>query len=346
MRYGSRPSTLVECLAFVLGKVPRPVLDVMVGPLQAHALVAAERTGVLRVLGEAPATTTAIARACRVDDECLGLLLRVLRAMGYTDVARGEWRLTARGERYFGKRPGESYHAFVDYTAEQLRMMTRLEKVLRTGQGIEFHQHQSPEVAASYQRAMLENAQGFAWFVVEHLPVPPGARTCLDLAGGHGLVGAALCRRHPPLRSTVLDRPEAIATARQIAADLGHADLVTFREGNVLEDDFGTDADVVLLCNILHHFRVDRIRDILDRVRRALRPGGVVGIFELETPAEDAPPEAAADAFALYFRLTSNSRCFRGDDYERWLGEAGFATARTIRRVTMPSRMLVVAEAR
>ena len=78
-------------------------------------------------------------------------------------------------------------------------------------------------------------------------------------------------------------------------------------------------------------------------MRRALVKGGTVGIFDIETPADTSAADAAGDVFALYFRVTSTSSCFRGDDYVRWLGDAGFSDAKVVRSVKMPSRMLVVA---
>ena len=43
MRYGTIPKGLKERLATVLGVVPYPMLDVLIAPLQARALIAAER---------------------------------------------------------------------------------------------------------------------------------------------------------------------------------------------------------------------------------------------------------------------------------------------------------------
>jgi ubiquinone/menaquinone biosynthesis C-methylase UbiE len=152
-----------------------------------------------------------------------------------------------------------------------------------------------------------------------------------------------LCRRHPSLRSLVLDRKEALPTARQIAAARHHDDVVSFREGDLLHDDFGDRTfDVALLCNILHHFPAETNKLILQRVRRALKPGGTVGIFDIETPADDARPDAAGDAFALYFRITSSSSCYRAADYVDGLREAGFSKSDVVRSIKMPSRMLVV----
>src|SRR5262249_43318988 len=153
-----------------------------------------------------------------------------------------------------------------------------------------------------YQAAMLENARGYGWFIAERMPVPRGATQCIDIAGSHGYVSAALCRRHRGLRATVIERRGALGIARPLAADGGHADLVLFREGDVLSDSFGADVDVALLCNILHHFSADVNRNILRRVHTALKPGGTVGIFDIETPAAESRSDAAADALALYFR--------------------------------------------
>jgi hypothetical protein len=55
-----------------------------------------------------------------------------------------------------------------------------------------------------------------------------------------------------------------------------------------------------------------------------------------------AAPDAAADAFSLFFRICSTSACFRGADYEEWLDGAGFSRVHTVRSIRMPSRMLAV----
>jgi SAM-dependent methyltransferase len=323
-------------------KVPVPVVDVIVAPIQTRALIAAERVGLLAALSEGGATLGALAERLTLDAECLGLVLRTLRAMDYVERRGDEWRLSRQGARYFGKGARESYHAFVAYGAPNWSMIDQLEEVLRTGKGIDFHATHTPEEWHTYQRAMLENASAFAWFVAEHLPVPAGAERCLDLAGAHGFVSATLCARHPGLSATVFDLPAALNTARGLAEERGYADKVSFREGDLVRDPYEPDQDVALLCNILHHFPIETNQAILRKVYAALKPGGVVGIFDIETSDPAAAPEAVADAFTLYFRITSTSSCFRGVDYERWLNACGFRSVRTIRSMKMPARMLVV----
>lgn len=342
MRYGATPRNFGEWMAFRLGKVPVPILDVVLAPVQMRALVAAERAGVLRRLARGGATTSVLAKELSLDGECLRLTLRVLRSMGYAELSGERWELSAFGRRHFGERAEESYAAFVEYGAPQWEMIARLDDVLKTGEGVDFHDTQSEADWDSYQRAMFENARGFSWFVRENLPVASGARRCLDVAGSHGWVGVDLSRAHAGLRTTVLDRKEAIARAGPIADANGYGAEVDFEAFDLRKDEFPPGADVALLCNILHHFSADENRDTLKRLKRALAPGASVGVFEIETPADDAPPDAAGDGFALYFRITSTATCFRGDDYASWLTEAGFAEVRVVRSVRMPSRMLAI----
>ena len=345
MRYGTIPKGLKERLAVGLGLVPYPMLDVLVAPVQARALIAAERARVFDALGEKPSTTAELAARLALDLSCLDLVLRLISSMGYVKGRSGEWSLTRLGRKHFGPGAPNPFGDFVAFGAPQWGWISQLDEVLTTGRGVEIHRTLNGADWDLYQRAMAEGARDFADFVARELPVPRGARLCLDVAGSHGLVGAALCRAHPGMKSVVLDRPEAIPEARRLADLLGIADVVSFREADLLQDDYGEGADVVILANILHHFTPDVNLQILARARKALRPGGSVGIFDIEAPRQGAPPEAGGDAAALFFRITSNSACFSGDEYVDWLGRAGFTRARPVRSVRLPSRLLVVGRA-
>lgn len=343
MRYGTIPRGLKERLATWLGFVPYPMLDVLIAPLQTRALIAAERASVFRLLAERPATTADIARRLSLDASCLDLVLRLLVSMGYVGRKGDAWSLSRLGRKHFGPAALNPFGDFVAFGSPQWNWIGSLDHVLRTGRGVEIHRALSPEDWNLYQRAMAEGARDFESFIVENLPVAQGARLCLDVAGAHGRVGAALCRAHHGLHSVVLERKEAIPEALRLAGEAGMSDVVSFRECDILEADYGEDADVVVLANILHHFTPEVNARILERAKRALRRGGSVGIFDIEAPRPDAPPEAAGDAAALFFRITSNSGCFSGDDYVRWLRAAGFERASVARSLRLPSRLLAFA---
>jgi ubiquinone/menaquinone biosynthesis C-methylase UbiE len=342
LRYGVIPTRAVEWLALLLRQVPHPMLDAVIAPLQTRTLIVAQRSGLLTRL-QTPAPLAVLARELSLDEQCLGMVLRVLRSMRYASERKGQWQLSALGRRFFGQAASQPCGALVEHAFSQWRMLEQLETVLHTGRGVDYHDHQSPEDWDAYQRAMLEVAQQFAWFVADHVPVARGATRCLDLAGSHGFVGAAVCRKHRGLRATVLDRAEALPHAQKLAAEYGYDELVRFEVGDLRALALDGEVDVALLNNILHHFSEHENRQILSRVFTSLKPGGSVGIFDFETPDPAASADAAGDGLALYFRISSTSACFRGADYVRWLEQAGFSAPRCVRSVRLPSRVLVVA---
>jgi SAM-dependent methyltransferase len=96
----------------------------------------------------------------------------------------------------------------------------------------------------------------------------------LDIGGSHGYYSVVICRRHPGLRSVVLDLPQAIRHAAPLLAREGMGDHVVHRAGDATTDDFGTATfDLVYVANAVHHFDEPTNRDLARRAARALRPG-------------------------------------------------------------------------
>jgi len=345
VKFGVIPTSLIERLALWTGKVPVPVLDALVGPLKARCLMAATTTGVFEAMRDGTHTVRDLASRCQVDATALELLLRSLVVFDYAAQHGDGFALSALARRTVLHDSPQSLVGYIAFNYSQWRFMEGLEVLLRSGRGVDFHRTmESPEEWRAYQRAMLEFARFDAPVLAARVPVPAGARDLLDLGGSHGLMGAAICRRHPPLRSTVLDLPQAIVHARPLAAGERLDDVVTHQVGDLLHSDLGRDRDVVLLSQILHHFTPEVIAAVLRRVHRAARAGGVVAIWEMEAP-KSGTPAGSGDVPALYFRLTSTSGAFHGDDYATWLRDAGFEGIRIARPALSPGNVLVTGRA-
>jgi hypothetical protein len=172
---------------------------------------------------------------------------------------------------------------------------------------------------------MLEMARQLGPLVARLVPVKPDARSLLDIAGAHGLFGALICREHPPMRSLVLDLPDAVEPCRRLAHEEGIDDVVTHRGGDALTDDLGDGHDVVFLGNILHLFKPAQIEPLLGRVKSALSPAGTIAIWDMRRPERDEPPNIVGDAYSLFFRVTCAARCYTTSEYLDWLEAAGFS---------------------
>jgi SAM-dependent methyltransferase len=343
MRYALRPENLRERAALATGSVPRPVIDVLVPLLTARAIMAGVEHGVFANLADGPLTLAELGARCRADGAALGLLLRVLVAAGYLDLRGDRFSLSpGTGTRLV---PGSSsdLSSYVEFGAVQWNLLGQLETLVATGRGLDLHRLLPEGDAAwsAYHRAMLDLARPVARLFARAVPVPRGATTLVDLGGSHGLFGAALCRAHPPLRSTVFELPASVDAARAVTEQAGIADVVTHVAADMTSAPLGRDVDVVLLCNVLHHHPPDDVDGLLARISGALKPRGTLAIWETELPDPSAPPELLGDALALYFRLTSSADPLTPAAIARTLERQGFVEIGTRRFLRAPGRVLI-----
>ncbi len=112
--------------------------------------------------------------------------------------------------------------------------------------------------------------------------------------GGHGLFGIQVALTNPAAQVVGLDWGNVLEVARENAAKAGVADRYTTIEGSAFEVDFGSDYDLILLPNFLHHFDHATNVQLLKKAGAALKPNGVIATVE-EVPNDDrvTPPIAA-----------------------------------------------------
>jgi 2-polyprenyl-3-methyl-5-hydroxy-6-metoxy-1,4-benzoquinol methylase len=174
-----------------------------------------------------------------------------------------------------------------------------------------------------FARSMAPMMAPAAEAIAKHMDAAPPAKV-LDIAAGHGLFGIAIARHNPDAQIFALDWAAVLEVAKENAAKAGVAERYHTIEGSAFEADFGSDYDLILVTNFLHHFDPPTCESFLKRVRAALKPGGRVVTLEM-VPNEDriSPPVAAA------FSLIMLAGTERGDAYtfaelDRMLRNAGF----------------------
>src|SRR6266545_2165701 len=304
MNFGVIPETFLERVALWRRLVPIPILDLLFGPLKARTIMAGVRLGVFEALRDQSRTAAELADALRLDRVAIELLLRALTHVQYLEERKARYGLSPLARRTMVAGAPTELAGYARWNETQWRLLDQLETLARTGRGVDFHETLRDQQAwGHYQTAMLEVARFDAATLVRLTPIPAGATRLIDLAGGHGLLGAAICRRRPPMRSTVIDLPQALEHSRALAREAGHSDLVDYREGDLLNDP-PRESDVALLANILHHFCPTQVTALLGRVRDVLRPGGTVAIWELESPRSGSRVDHG-DLVALFFRLSA-----------------------------------------
>ena len=116
----------------------------------------------------------------------------------------------------------------------------------------------------------------------------------LDIAAGHGLYGIAFAKQNPQIEVTAVDWPNVLELAKQNAESAGVAERFQTNPGSAFDVDYGTDYDLVLLTNFLHHFDAETCQMLLRKVHASLKDGGRAATLEF-VPNEDrvTPPQAA-----------------------------------------------------
>ncbi len=343
MRLYLKSANPAEWLALRSGAVPVAAAEAWGGMALSGVLIAAVRTGLAGRLALGEATAAELAADLRLDPLPTRLLLDCLASGGHVRCRAGRYRLSRSARRWLDPAAGLSVARFVESTGDFWDWWSRLAEITRDGKPAAHHDTPPGDPYWDrYLRGQLDLARLSAGEVARKLRLPGGARSLLDIGGGHGWYSAELCRRYPGLTATVLDLPGSAAIGREIIAAAGLADRVRHADGDATTADLGTGHDVVLCFNLLHHLAPGQITGLLRRIRAALAPGGTLVIMDaFADPARRA--SAAANVLGLFVYLSSGSQVHTQAELRGWLAQAGFAAPRRVRVPRIPGQALYVA---
>jgi SAM-dependent methyltransferase len=305
--------------------------------LLARTVMEGSRLGVFEALADGPLAAVEIAARCGGRPGAVKKLLDALAGCEYLRYDGGRYSLAPVARKWLLPAAPQSLHDKMLLQLLEWDFISHLGDYVRTGKPLDLHASISREEWGLYQRGMRSAASTWAPEVARRTPVPKGARDMLDVGGSHGFLSVAICRRHPGLRSVVLDLAEAVEHSAPLLAREGMGDRVTHRAGDALIDDLGTEAwDVVFVANLVHHFDEATNRELARRAARALRPGGVFVIQDLIRPRSPKEAGQIGALLDLYFALTSEAGTWSFKEMADWQREAGLEPLKPIKLLTVP----------
>jgi ubiquinone/menaquinone biosynthesis C-methylase UbiE len=341
---------LVERLALAVSRLgivpppfPTPYFDAYIGAMTSRAVMAATSLGVFSALAEQPDDAAGLARRTELVQDRLEVLLPVLVTLGYVRLRRGRYRLTRSVKRWLSPDSGQPLDAVVGKLAYwNWQGMGALEDVLRGGDPVGLHERPADDPFwPDYQAAMAQLSELTADVIAAAIPAQSPERL-LDLAGGHGLHSAAMCRRHPGLRATVVELEAPAALARERLAREGLAARIDYLTGDLFEAELGSGFDVVTAHSILHNLEAERCVELLRLGRDALRSGGVMAVQKVEQPRQGRPGSLVASAGSLAFLTYAGTRCWTGAELRDFFAQAGLAEIELRRPLRLSGSLVVV----
>jgi SAM-dependent methyltransferase len=341
MKLGMVPENLMERLALLSGVLPPGIFECWFGIMLARTVMAATKLDVFESLAATPLTAVEVAQGCGTDPCATEKLLNALVGVGLVRV---------RGRRYCLRRSARSWvlkdgkNSFRDQNLLhylEWHWWEHCEEYVRTGRPLNVHQTMTHEEWGVYQRGMRSGIEMMAHWIARHLPLPRTAQRMLDIGGAHGFYSVAICRRYSRLWSTILELPEAIRHAAPVLAKEGMGDRVVHRAGNALTEDLGSEVyDLVFMAAVVHHFDDATNRQLMQRIGQALRPDGIVAIWEPVRQDAAGKIRQIGGLLDLFFGLFSEAGTWSAAEVASWFREAGLEAARERRPLMMPDLAL------
>ncbi len=324
MKLGNVPENLLERFAMISGFLPPGIFESWFGIMLSRTIMVATRLDVFEALAAGPLTAMEVAKRCNTHPLATEKLLNALVSLECLRV-NGERFVLRRSLRAWILKDGRySFRDQILLHFLEWRWWEHCEEYVRTGEPLSVHQSMTDEEWGIYQRGMRSGIEMPADWIARHLPLPRTAQDMLDIGGSHGYYSVAICRRYAHLRSTVLDLPQAIQHAAPLLAKESMGDRVVHRVGNALTEDLGTEAyDLVFLAAVVHHFDEATNRELMQRIAQALRPGGIVAIWEPLRQDRTGKIRQIGGLMDLFFGFFSNAGTWSAAEVTAWFRGAG-----------------------
>src|SRR5215207_2594891 len=190
-----------------------------------------------------PRRTGELAERLGLDALGADTLLTTLSTLGYVQTDGERFRNAEVSERLLVRDSPESIATFVGEQGDlHWQVLDLLPDALRSGRPYAMHEERrdDPERWQAYIRGLFEISRAEHEANAALVPVED-SRLMVDVAGGHGAFSMAMCDRHPALAATILDLPPSAQIGREIVAEQGYSDRISFREGDVFELGLGED---------------------------------------------------------------------------------------------------------
>ena len=254
------------------------ILDTATAFWRSAALFYALRLNLFEKMGGNPLAVEEIARLCGASEDFLRRLLRALTAMKM---------MVREGDKYHCS--GDILDSIIPGRSGNLSHFVRLlgedfsagiwSRLPAPGAPPSFNAQveENPPSPELFTMAMQNlAARGEAQALVDAFDLS-ACENLLDIGGGSGAYTISLCRRYPALTALIVDLPEVSVITRKIVVEYELDERIGVLAQDWNQIDIEGEFDAVLLSDVLY-FAEQECRKIIETARKALVPGGKLGI--------------------------------------------------------------------
>ncbi len=313
------------------GVLPDRLEQMIRGFMPSRCILTALELDVFTAVGEG-ANAEQIGTRVHANARAVSMLLNALVALGLLSKSGDDYRNTSESARFFAQGSKDNHRNGLLHTANIWHRWSTLTDAVRTGTRVPIDRASSPEWTRNFIAGMQRNAKDRAPLLVKALGTA-GVRRVLDLGGGSGAYSIAFAKAAPDVRCEILDVAEVVPLTTEYVNQAGVASQVSVRAGDMLQGEFGSSYDLILLNAICHMFSEDQNRDIFRRAHQALAPNGRLVVQDFILNPDKTGPQHAA-LFSLNMLVgTEAGAAYSEPEYTQWMKAAGFSE---VSRINLP----------
>lgn len=343
-----QPNFLERMAFYSLNVAPSPMLD-LVGAIAFQALNIAVQLDIFITLAKRPFSPQELANELNLHERGTQRLLEALVVIGYVVERNGRYHNSAITEKWFlDDTVMDMTAAMTAFSAFFRDLFPLGAEIIKEGKRpFDFYEYTAsiPDLSDAHQRMMQGNANLVGSDIVKKVSLPETAVRLLDVGGGHGQYTIHFCQKYPQLTATILDDDIALNSARQNIEAAQISDRVDLYAADLWQVDWGTEWDIVLLFNLLHHYDLETNQKLLAKAHAALKPGGQVMIFDqVAGKLFGSATTAIIKLVGLMYYLFADGRTFTRDELTTLLSNTNFKNIKFHPLRQAPGSSLLVAE--
>lgn len=335
-----------------LNLLPTPLMDTPLAPGIARALTTACELGLFDVLNERPMTLDELSTRLECRPEGLRFLLNLLLVAGYLRLRGGRYRNRAIARRWLSQDSALNIAPYIIHSPDIIAIWEHLPEVVKRNSApvhMPYEDDSSlPEVQAALERhyaGLAALALALGRELVYRARLPEGATRLLDVGGSHAAYSVLFCRRHPGLRATIVDLPPGIAAGKRTAQQTGMSERLDFICQDIVREPFPSEFeqsfDVACYFHIAHLLPAEINEQLLARVARCLKPGGLLIYVDQLTDQNHFSRLGTAMVQLMGLTVSAiGGTCYPFATVNTWLEKAGCSRARSHRLVTPGATMI------
>jgi len=315
------------------GNAPSPFT--IFAALTAYQLAEAVKAGieldVFSAIGEGNSTSDAVAKRCHASPRGTRILCDYLVVHGFLKKENSSYALTLDSATFLDRRSPAylgSISVFLNAPMLAEHFTSLADAVRKGGTASKTAGTVAPEnpVWVEFARGMSPMMAMPAEAIGGFLKIKDaGACKILDIAASHGIFGITLARQNPQAQVVAVDWQNVLALGKENAEKAGVGARYTLLPGSAFDVNFGSDYDVILLTNFLHHFDAPTCETLLRKCHAALKPGGRVATLEFVPNDDRVTPVESAGFSLVMLASTPSGDAYTFAELDRMARNAGFA---------------------